>query len=208
MGISVGDLAGMSHLGLTVRGGQAGLARDVEWAHVCELEDPTPWMDGSGLILTTGMAIPRTAAAWSAYVQRLDSHHMAGVAIAREMYAPALTSQMLATADELAFPVLEVAYEVPYLAITSVVNAANRERSDRRLLSYLRLFDTLRLATAQGLSPVQHRMVWAGTAICTAACSTMTSRTCSCSSGRCTCCCTCRPVVWSSWPRRPARTWE
>jgi PucR family transcriptional regulator, purine catabolism regulatory protein len=155
MGLSVGDLAGMSHLGLTVRAGQAGLAREVEWAHVCELEDPTPWMDGSGLILTTGMAIPRTAAAQSAYVQRLDSHHMAGVAIAREMYAPALTPQMLATADELAFPVLEVAYEVPYLAITSVVNAANRERSDRRLLSSLRLFDTLRLATAQGLSPVQ-----------------------------------------------------
>jgi hypothetical protein len=48
-----------------------------------------------------------------------------------------------------------VAYEVPYLAITSVVNAATRERSQLRLLSSLRIFDSLRLAASQGLSPPQ-----------------------------------------------------
>ncbi|MGI8450791.1 MAG: PucR family transcriptional regulator ligand-binding domain-containing protein [Streptosporangiaceae bacterium] len=155
MGLTVGDLAGMSHLGLKVRAGRAGLDREVEWAHVCELEDPTPWMDGAGLILTTGMAIQPAPERQCVYVDRLAGHHMAGVAIARGMYAPTLTPQMMAQADELALPVLEVAYEVPYLAITSVVNAANRERSERRLLSYLRIFDTLRLASGQGLSPPQ-----------------------------------------------------
>ncbi len=155
MGLTIGEVAAMSHLGITILAGTAGLGRDVEWAHVCELEDPTPWMDGSGLILTTGMAIPRSAARQRAYVARLARHGMAAVAIARGMYAPPLTSQMLAEADLLGFPVLEVAYEVPYLAITSVVTAANRERSERRLLSYLRIFDTLRQATSKGLEPPQ-----------------------------------------------------
>jgi Purine catabolism regulatory protein-like family/PucR C-terminal helix-turn-helix domain len=155
VGFTIGDLAGISHLGITVLAGSSGLWRDVEWAHVCELEDPTPWMDGPGLVLTTGMAIPISAARQCAYLERLASHNMAGVAIANGMSAPPLTPRMLAMADSLDLPVLEVAYEVPYLAITTLVTAANRERSQRRLLSYLRIFDTLRLATSQGLSPLQ-----------------------------------------------------
>ena len=51
MGLTVGDLAGLEHLGITVLAGRDGLDRDVEWAHVCELEDPTPWMDGAGDVL-------------------------------------------------------------------------------------------------------------------------------------------------------------
>lgn len=155
MGLTVGDLAGLEHLGITVLAGRDGLDRDVEWAHVCELEDPTPWMDGAGLVLTTGLAIPRGAQRQRGYVARLAGQHMAGVAIAQGMSAPALTPQMLAAADDLGFPVIEVAYDVPYLAIISVVNAATRERQHLRLLSYLRIFDTLRLAASQGLSPPQ-----------------------------------------------------
>src|SRR5262249_6080807 len=155
VGFTIHDLASMPHLGIRVLAGASGLWRDVEWAHVCELEDPTPWMDGPGLILTTGLAIPPTAAQQCAYLERIAGHGIAGVAIPNGMSAPPLTPQMLATADSLNLPVLEVAYEVPYLAITSLVTAANRERSEHRLLSYLRIFDSLRLATSQGLSPPQ-----------------------------------------------------
>src|SRR5579875_544851 len=155
MGLTIGEIVSMPHLGMTVRAGATGLDRDVEWAHVCELEDPTRWLEGPGLVLTTGMAIPAQAARQHAYVQRLAAAGIRAVAIANGMYAPRLTGEMLAAADELAFPVLEVAYEVPYLAITSLVTAANRERSQRRILSYLRIFDTLREATSRGLAAPQ-----------------------------------------------------
>jgi PucR family transcriptional regulator, purine catabolism regulatory protein len=155
MGLTVGDIASLSHLGISVRAGRGGLSREVEWAHVCELEDPTGWLDGCGLVLTTGIAIPGQPLRQRAYVERLANAGMAAVAIAKGMSAPPLTRQMLATADDLNFAVLEVAYEVPYLAITSMVTAANRERSERQLLSYLRIFDSLRLATSHGLSPPQ-----------------------------------------------------
>ena len=52
-----------------------------------------------------------------AYLERIVSHGMAGVAIASGMSAPALTPQALATADSLDLPVLEVAYEVPTLPL-------------------------------------------------------------------------------------------
>jgi len=155
MVLTVGDIASMSHLGISVRAGSTGLGREVEWAHVCELEDPTGWLDGPGLVLTTGMAIPAQPPRQRAYLERLAKAGIAAVAIARGMSAPPLTRQMLAAADELNFAVLEVAYEVPYLAITSMVTAANRERPERQLLSYLRIFDSLRLATSRGLGPPQ-----------------------------------------------------
>ena len=155
MVLTVGDIASMSHLGISVRAGSSGLGREVEWAHVCELEDPAGWLDGPGLVLTTGMAIPAQPPRQRAYLERLAKAGIAAVAIARGMSAPPLTRQMLAAADELNFAVLEVAYEVPYLAITSMVTAANRERPERQLLSYLRIFDSLRLATSRGLGPPQ-----------------------------------------------------
>ncbi len=155
MGLTVGEIASTSHLGITVLAGGSGLDREVEWAHVCELEDPTRWLDGAGLVLTTGLAIPASSARQRAYIERLAAASLTAVAIASGMSAPPLTRAMHAAADALSFPVLQVAYEVPYLAITSLVTAANRERSERRLLSYLRIFDTLRLATSAGLGAAQ-----------------------------------------------------
>ncbi len=155
MGLTVGEIASTSHLGITVLAGGSGLDREVEWAHVCELEDPTRWLDGAGLVLTTGLAIPASSARQRAYIERLAAAGLTAVAIASGMSAPRLTKAMLAAADAMSFPVLQVAYEVPYLAITSLVTAANRERNERRLLSYLRIFDTLRLATSAGLGAAQ-----------------------------------------------------
>jgi hypothetical protein len=52
MGISVGDLVQMGHLGCAVIAGSAGLDREIRWAHVCELKDPLPWLTGGELVLT------------------------------------------------------------------------------------------------------------------------------------------------------------
>ena len=35
--------------------GEDGLDRAVRWVHISELADPTPWLSGGELLLTTGM---------------------------------------------------------------------------------------------------------------------------------------------------------
>ena len=35
--------------------GETGLDRSVRWVHISELADPTPWLSGGELLLTTGM---------------------------------------------------------------------------------------------------------------------------------------------------------
>ena len=63
--IRVEDLLRSPALQLRLIAGEAGTSRRVAWAHVSELEDPTPWLFGAEMIMTTGMAVPgqRQAAA-------------------------------------------------------------------------------------------------------------------------------------------------
>jgi purine catabolism regulator len=43
----------------------------VQWAHVSELVDPTPYVDRDTLLLTTGLGLGRTSRRWPEYVDRL-----------------------------------------------------------------------------------------------------------------------------------------
>ena len=51
---------------------------------------------------------------------------------------------MRALADELAFPLLATAYEVPFNAVVKTVAEANRSEEHARVLDTLRLYETVR----------------------------------------------------------------
>ena len=70
--IRVEDLLRSPALQLRLIAGESGIARRVAWAHVSELEDPTPWLFGAEMIMTTGIAVPRGAQRQRAYLMRLD----------------------------------------------------------------------------------------------------------------------------------------
>ena len=77
-------VAGLLDLDLLRRGrprvvtGPDGLAAPVRWVHPTELDDPTPWLSGSELILTTGMRL-KSEVVQREFVERLSSRHVAGV---------------------------------------------------------------------------------------------------------------------------------
>ena len=47
----------LRELELEVVAGEAGLDRAVRWVHSSELLDPTPWLSGGELLLTTGLQL-------------------------------------------------------------------------------------------------------------------------------------------------------
>ena len=72
MALTVGWLLSQADLRLTLAAGSAGVDREIRWAHAIELGDPTPWLSGGELVLTTGMRLPRTTVLRRDYVTRLD----------------------------------------------------------------------------------------------------------------------------------------
>jgi purine catabolism regulator len=117
----------VEEMGLDLVAGQEGASAPIRWVHASELPDPTPWLSGGELILTTGMRL-NTPETQRELVERLASHHVAGLGFGTGFEHDAIPEPLLEEARTLGFPVFEVPYALPFIAITeraftSLVNA-------------------------------------------------------------------------------------
>jgi PucR family transcriptional regulator, purine catabolism regulatory protein len=97
--------------------GEAGLDAPVRWVHISELDDPTPWLSGGELLLTTGLPLA-TPQRQREFIDRLADHQLAGLGLGTGFSHPAVPPALVAAAAERDFPVFEVPYEVPFIAVT------------------------------------------------------------------------------------------
>lgn len=108
-------------LALSLVAGGKEADRPIRWVHVSELPDPTPWLQGGELLLTTGMGVGRTAAQQRAYVRRLSEAGLAGLGFGLGFSFSKIPKALVRAAEEAGFPVFEVPYPVPFIAITEAV---------------------------------------------------------------------------------------
>jgi PucR family transcriptional regulator, purine catabolism regulatory protein len=153
MSITVRQLVETPHLRMSVLAGESGLDRPLTWAHPCELPDPRGWLNGGELVLSVGMALSEDPAEQVAYLERLHAADASAVAFGDTAYAKALSDEARATADRLSLPVLWVAYEVPYIAVTRVVIEANQREETSRLQLLQRAYEAVREAAVAGSDP-------------------------------------------------------
>jgi PucR family transcriptional regulator, purine catabolism regulatory protein len=150
--MTVRDLVDLPDLRTWVHAGASGLEREVSWAHVCELADPTEWLGTGDLLCTTGLGVPAAPGEQRAWLEGIADAGLSGVAIGHRMHAPEVSAAMSAAADERALPLLFTSYEVPFSALARAVAEANRSEEHARVLETLRLYETLRHA-AIGAQP-------------------------------------------------------
>src|SRR6266540_2122428 len=67
-----------SEMGLELAAGEDGADAPVRWVHISELPDPTPWLSGGELLLTTGIQLD-TDERQREFVRLLSGHHLAGL---------------------------------------------------------------------------------------------------------------------------------
>src|SRR5690348_7162433 len=97
--------------------GEAGLHLPVRWVHISELIDPTPWLNGGELLLTTGLQLD-TPERQREFVTRLTDHHLAGLGFGIGFGHKSVPEALIEAAAARDFPVFEVPYELPFIAIT------------------------------------------------------------------------------------------
>ncbi len=102
--------------------GQAA-EREIRWVHSSELSDPTPWLSGGELLLTTGIQLAG-ASSQREFVRLLAESGVAGVGFGTGFDHAKLPKALLSEAEALGLPIFEVPYEMPFIAITEA--AANR----------------------------------------------------------------------------------
>ncbi|MFL5766686.1 MAG: PucR family transcriptional regulator [Actinomycetota bacterium] len=121
MTVSTRELLQNGRLGLNLLAGDRNADRPVRWVHVSELDDPTPWLKGGELLLTTGMGIGSTPAKQRAYVMRLADAGLAALGFGLGFSHQRVPRPMLAEAEACEFPLFEVPYPTPFIAITEAV---------------------------------------------------------------------------------------
>jgi purine catabolism regulator len=119
--LTVRDIVEIPGMPLRLLTGEAHAERAIRWVHASELEDPTPWLKGGELILTTGMGIGATAAKHRAYVRRLSEAGVGGLGFGLGFGYDTTPKALVAEATKHDFPLFEVPYPVPFIAITEAV---------------------------------------------------------------------------------------
>jgi DNA-binding PucR family transcriptional regulator len=112
----------VGELGLDLASGQDAAGRHVRWVHSTELLDPTPWLRGGELLLTTGLQLD-SAQAQRELIGRLAEHKIGGLGFGTGFTHKRLPAALLAEARRRSFPLFEVPYELPFIAITERVFA-------------------------------------------------------------------------------------
>ncbi|MET3987475.1 PucR family transcriptional regulator [Streptomyces sp. PvR034] len=125
MPLTLASLVQHSALKLSVRAGEGRLDTPVRWAHVSELADPVPYMEGGELLLITAMKLDaEDPEEMLRYVRRLAAAGVVGLGFAVGVNYEAVPEALVEAARAEDLPLLEVPRRTPFLAISKAVSAA------------------------------------------------------------------------------------
>jgi PucR family transcriptional regulator, purine catabolism regulatory protein len=129
-----------SALGLSlIAGGEQVRERGpVRWVHISELPDPSQWLQGGELLLTTGYVIGRSARMQRDFVRRLDEAGCVGLGYSMGPDGEPLP-ELFAESANRGFPLFTIPHNTPLMAITTwIAEYINNERN-RALTSAVRM---------------------------------------------------------------------
>lgn len=101
------------------------LQRKVHWVAPTDLADPTPFLNGGELVLTTGTAIAvDDTDAWEAFAGRLAAVPVAAVGFGTGLTHQKVPRALIRAAQAAGLPLLDVPYNTPFVKISRFVAEA------------------------------------------------------------------------------------
>lgn len=122
--ITVRRLSDAPDLRITIRSGHEHVDREISWAHVSELDDPTAFLSGGELLLTTGVSLPDDAARIEQHVRRLVGAGIAAIGFGTGLRYDSVPEPLLDATRRHEVPLLEIPLEVPFILVEKAVSRA------------------------------------------------------------------------------------
>lgn len=163
MPATIGALLRRRDLGLALLTADTGpmIQAPIRWVATSELTDPTPFLRGGELLLTTGMRLPRERRAAQAYVARLVRAGVVGLGlgIGQNLAFRAVPPRLTRAAAEQALPLLVVDEPTPFIAIGEAVAQMQLADETAALAHAVAAQQALtRAAVVHGRSGVVHQL--------------------------------------------------
>ncbi|MFG1817645.1 PucR family transcriptional regulator [Kribbella sp. NPDC049174] len=128
--------------GPEVLAGASGLGREVRWVHAAELADIAPLLRGGDLLLTTGVALPETAADLRDFATSLGSSDAAGLVIELGRRWRRVPDALIDACEAVALPLVALHHEVRFAAIIQAVGERIVDEQLEELRETHRVHDT------------------------------------------------------------------
>jgi PucR family transcriptional regulator, purine catabolism regulatory protein len=112
----------VDELGLELVGGRARGENPVRWVHISTEVDPTPWLSGGEVLLTSGAQLGGDEER-ARFIDRLAAHGLAGVGVGLDESTPRAPRALTRQADRAGFPLFEVPYSMPFIQVTETAMA-------------------------------------------------------------------------------------
>ncbi|MFE4604036.1 PucR family transcriptional regulator [Kitasatospora indigofera] len=173
MPLTVRDLLAIPALRLNLAAGAAGLGRTVEAAHASETANPSVWMEGGEVVMTTGLLLGTDPGRQVEFVGELDRAGAAALVIGLGPALPyhQVPQALAAAAERYGLPLLTIPERTPLAAVTKAVfdarSAEERRLLERTLRTQRRL--TAAAAAADGLADLLaawYRATGVGVVVC------------------------------------------
>jgi purine catabolism regulator len=107
-------------LALVLRAGRDAIDAPVSWVAVSELADPTPYLEGGELLLTTGLRLDDSD--WGEFVDRLTRAGVSGVGLGVGLTHERMPPALVAAAEQASLPLIEIPEPTPFLAVSRSVS--------------------------------------------------------------------------------------
>lgn len=157
MAVTIRSLVGQTDLRLAVRGDPRGLDQEVGWVAVSELPDPTPWIQGAELLLTSGMwlrdAADRAGTA-DRWAERLAGSGARAVAFGLQPWFTEVPPEVVEAVTRHRLTLLEVPPGTPFVAIDRRVADLHAAEARRREADVVRSQQRVAAAARSGTAAV------------------------------------------------------
>lgn len=108
-------------------------ATEVTAVHISELLDPTAYLTGGELLLTTGMVLPKNEIGCRRYASRLVRAKVSAIALGLGPVHQAPPDQLVAACRETGLPLLTVPAPTPFLTVTGAYWSARSRVTEQQL---------------------------------------------------------------------------
>ncbi|MGW0073466.1 PucR family transcriptional regulator ligand-binding domain-containing protein, partial [Streptosporangium sandarakinum] len=128
MAVTIRRLLANARLGLRVVLGHEGLDQPVRWVAVSEQPDPTPWLDGAELLLTSGMWLrdqDDPAAAAERWATRLAEAGARAVGFGLDPWFTEVPAEVVHATRRHRLTLIEVPRRTPFVAVDRAVADLN-----------------------------------------------------------------------------------
>jgi purine catabolism regulator len=109
----------------------------VRWVAASELADPSPFLEGGEVLLTTGLETAGWSEEWDGYVQRLASVGLVAIGLSRQIVYDAAPAALVEACEAHGVDLFEVPHETRFVSISRALAAHLQQEEDAATRSAL-----------------------------------------------------------------------